>query len=648
MPWHCGECGADVLRDDPPVCPGCGTPKTSWTVVEDQTRTLRVAATRKFEVLTGAEPDEVAYDQATWAPTEVARALPRAKARSLAARGRLPAPRDVLVVRVTAKGPRSARDVHLTVVPDARREREVDVPAPEAEGDKVDVRLVAVFGDPAEGEPPLALPGLAVVDVSDATDPGLAPTLEVAAAGKPARTVRLEAAPRTVALAELEDALFRTESAVLLPDGHDPEGAGADPDRPPASGVGVLASFLRHLDEHPGEVALVAGHTDTTGDAAWNLALSRQRAAAGRAALAGDREAYAKVAHERHTVADEQQVLRWVAATRGYPCDPGPIDGKAGPKLTAAVRAFQQAYDDDAPVEDLKVDGVLGPRTWAALFDCLERGLQAALGVDAAGLAALRAKLSFVEPAEVGCGEHHPLDEPTRDAYRSQTNRRVELLLFDPADAPALPCHAGGGCDPAACDLYAAGAYERRHLPLMASALPWVARWEGLAAFGSEARLVCDAPGLPAGTPMTLVVEQVGAGVVASLEATSSEGRVEATFGEWYHPDKVAPPVQVQAPDAFPPVQFVFTVRGAGREVRSAPLVYSDQVHVLLLRQEDGQPMPDQPFTLRTPWGTWLGTTDGEATAFVDGLPPGGAHVLVGDSVAVDAAAGAGHQQGAP
>ncbi|MCO5170264.1 MAG: peptidoglycan-binding protein [Planctomycetes bacterium] len=630
MPWQCSECGADVATDVQTVCPGCGLPKTSWTV-GDVTRTLRVPAGRRFEVLRGVEAGAVALDEATWAPTEVARAVPRARAAGLAAAGRLPSPKDVLVVRVTARG---ARDVTVTVLPEARAARDVVVLAP-AGGERVDVRVLPVFGD----GPDVALPGLALLDVSDATDDGFAPRLEVAAVGKPAREVRLEAAPRRVAWVELEDALFRTESAVLMPEGHDPEGAGAEPDRPPA-GVGALAALLRHTDERPGVSHLVAGHTDTTGAASYNLPLSQQRADCAHAALTGDREAFARVAHARNVVADRQQALAWVARTRGYPCDPGPVDGIAGPRTQAAVRAFQQAYDDDAPVERLQVDGLLGPRTWAALLDCYERGLMEALGEDAAGLAALRAKLAFVDPARpaVGCGEHHPVEAPGVDGHRSQANRRVELLVFDPGEAPALACHAGGACAPAACQLYAPGRYERERLPVMLSARRWTATWEGAARFEEAARLVVLAPGLPAGVPMTFEVEQVGHGVVATLEATSTEGRVEASFADWFQPDAVAPPVDLEAPATFSPVSFAYTLRGAGRAVRSPPLVYADRLNALLLSRGEEQPLVRRRYTLRSPWGALRGETDDEGVAVVEGLPPGGVHVLVDDELAREGA----------
>lgn len=42
----------------------------------------------------------------------------------------------------------------------------------------------------------------------------------------------------------------------------------------------------------------------------------------------------------------------------GYP--PGPIDGEFGPKTVKAVKAFQKDYG-------IKVDGIVGPLTWAML-----------------------------------------------------------------------------------------------------------------------------------------------------------------------------------------------------------------------------------------------------------------------------------------
>jgi GH24 family phage-related lysozyme (muramidase) len=54
-------------------------------------------------------------------------------------------------------------------------------------------------------------------------------------------------------------------------------------------------------------------------------------------------------------------VRRLQAALAGKGFDPGPVDGDFGPGTERAVRRFQQAMG-------LQIDGIAGPRTWAALL----------------------------------------------------------------------------------------------------------------------------------------------------------------------------------------------------------------------------------------------------------------------------------------
>jgi hypothetical protein len=54
MPWTCTACATEH-SDDLQTCPGCAAPKTSWTVVRDQTRTFVVGKT-KVEYLRGGRP----------------------------------------------------------------------------------------------------------------------------------------------------------------------------------------------------------------------------------------------------------------------------------------------------------------------------------------------------------------------------------------------------------------------------------------------------------------------------------------------------------------------------------------------------------------------------------------------------------------
>jgi len=54
-------------------------------------------------------------------------------------------------------------------------------------------------------------------------------------------------------------------------------------------------------------------------------------------------------------------VKAWQGQLAALGFDPGPVDGIAGPKTRAAVRAYQKSHDD------LVVDGIVGPATLASL-----------------------------------------------------------------------------------------------------------------------------------------------------------------------------------------------------------------------------------------------------------------------------------------
>jgi hypothetical protein len=237
------------------------------------------------------------------------------------------------------------------------------------------------------------------------------------------------------------------------------------------SSVGLIATVLKFNADNPGRSLLVAGHTDTTADVAFNQQLSEERAQVALALLKGgasSRDAFASLCNARHTGADINQILSWVAREiPGFTCDPGAIAETANAK---AVLAFQNAYNTnkgslnpDPSVARLNPDGVVGKLTWGAFFDCYELALRTELGVDAAGLTNLRAALKFTDAQHesLGFSEHFPIEELGVDAFRSQTNRRVEILFFEPGEEPDT-AHAAD--DPETSDLYLPGRYQ--HVPL--------------------------------------------------------------------------------------------------------------------------------------------------------------------------------------
>jgi peptidoglycan hydrolase-like protein with peptidoglycan-binding domain len=62
------------------------------------------------------------------------------------------------------------------------------------------------------------------------------------------------------------------------------------------------------------------------------------------------------------------RLLQEMLKNYGYPpYDPGPVDGDFGPNTEGAVKAFQ-GDNVDFDGNQLKVDGIVGPKTWTALW----------------------------------------------------------------------------------------------------------------------------------------------------------------------------------------------------------------------------------------------------------------------------------------
>lgn len=284
-----------------------------------------------------------------------------------------------------------------------------------------------------------------------------------------AETVELQAddldAPK-VTFVELADAHFRTDSAVVLPEGESPDQKGG---HEALTSVGLIATALRFNDEHDGRTVLVAGHTDTAAGDELNDELSRQRAKVALALLEGDRDGFKTLANARHKGMDINQILSWISEAFDAPtfdCKPAAIKDFVS---TVTVRKFQKEFNRNklalgSTAADLAVDGSVGELTWGAFFDCYEFALQQELGEDAAGVAALRAKLTFADPnrKSLGFGERFPIEELGVDEFRSQTNRRVEILFFENGEEPDLT-HAEN--DPETTELYLPGHFERTALP---------------------------------------------------------------------------------------------------------------------------------------------------------------------------------------
>jgi hypothetical protein len=264
---------------------------------------------------------------------------------------------------------------------------------------------------------------------------------------------------------EFEDVLFHHNSAVMMPD-RTP--GTADQDR--ITGLGVVVAAYYHARSNDDQKLLLAGHTDTSGGSDYNEKLSKQRAEDAQCVIEGTKDPWVDIALDKGKVEDYQQILAWVAATQLWPCDPGGIDNQNGPKTKAAVKAFQEHYSKAEFGTEITADGVVGKQTWGAFFEMYMHELQEMTDTDAAGLDELRGKITWLydDRKFVGCGEYHPIDQPYLQNRRSQANRRVELLFYEPGEEPKKKpgeiCHEGGKDGAEKCKIYSAEFYDYEYI----------------------------------------------------------------------------------------------------------------------------------------------------------------------------------------
>ena len=245
----------------------------------------------------------------------------------------------------------------------------------------------------------------------------------------------------------------------------EPEAGPPEQDR--VAGLGILAVTYRFLALNPAYQLLIAGHTDTSGEVDYNFYLSDLRARNVMHLLLGKRADWVDICQERSKVEDRQRILKHINRTLGWDVDPGEIDNQDGEQTQSALTRFQQRYNQEFS-QSIAVDGLIGAQTWGAVFDVYMKELASMLGTTADELAQHRSQVRFLRDDNryIACGEKLPIDAPERDNYRSQENRRVEMLFFRPPYLPDLSCHKGTNpycmksCDRGECGVYVPGVWD--------------------------------------------------------------------------------------------------------------------------------------------------------------------------------------------
>ena len=199
-----------------------------------------------------------------------------------------------------------------------------------------------------------------------------------------------------------------------------------------------MRALKRIFDRNPSVQLLVTGHTDRKFTDAFNVELSQERAAAMAAYLRDDVEVwiskYAESVHEkkRWGTLEDQHMLATVAESSGA-FEKIDVDGIAGAKTTAAIRAFQE-FSNDKRATQLKVDGKAGDATRRELI----AAYMAQPGTTLPPGAVLQTH---------GCGPFHNAVPNPPDTSVAE-NRRAEIFFFEDGirPAPRTPCPGPDGC----------------------------------------------------------------------------------------------------------------------------------------------------------------------------------------------------------
>ena len=260
-------------------------------------------------------------------------------------------------------------------------------------------------------------------------------------------------------LLEMEDVLFHHNSAVMMPDNPTVSSGGTSSQQQMVSGVRALSLVFRQHQTYPDQKVLLAGHADRSGDAKTNFQISSLRARNVLFLLQGKRSEWADICVQRHKIEDYQQILTYFAKEMNWDCNPGTINNQWNTATAKAVQNFITLYNfifafkpadahlDDGLFDTVKNSGDKGwlRELWQAVFDLYQHDLVlAATGKHIAdeSFVNLRGSLQFgdAEKPFVACGESFPISQNTRQNYRSQQDRRVEVLFFNDDELPVLNC----------------------------------------------------------------------------------------------------------------------------------------------------------------------------------------------------------------
>ncbi len=299
-----------------------------------------------------------------------------------------------------------------------------------------------------------------------------------------------------VQILEMEDVLFNSDSAVLLPDKPVTD---EDDLQQKVDGLEMIKAVYNFYKENSEKKLLIIGHTDSTDDNSHNIVLSRTRARSVYYLLTGEREKWVETVESRNKDSlqkkeyrnqDIRQVLTWIHSNYDLtleddPDDDGEFNKTDGSSIDGdretrkAIRRFRKWYqknsEGDKPIFTNSYnapgngDEYWGwaykkeESGWGAVFDVYQYYLatnlineietvsdlhkhfcaEIAKALDWSNIHDKKADMKDLPYTAIGCGEERPIEGfdaewKPKDDLESQKNRRVIALFFDPEEAKKI------------------------------------------------------------------------------------------------------------------------------------------------------------------------------------------------------------------
>ncbi len=199
--------------------------------------------------------------------------------------------------------------------------------------------------------------------------------------------------------------------------------------------IAVISKIFDHAGVEPDKEVVLYGHAAGEDISASNK-ISADRALALQAIIKNDSALWERAIGTNTFILDYQKILNCLTDFYDWGVHTGKEDGIDGENTQKGVKHFQDQYTE-VTSNTLKIDGIVGPKTWKALLDTLHTTVLEVYG---------KAKVDLTYFADVngiyGCGDAFPISDTLKSSYKSTTNERCEVGFHERPNPPALTAPA--------------------------------------------------------------------------------------------------------------------------------------------------------------------------------------------------------------